>query len=79
MTLSAVHIHQVLRILPPNEPTRPRAIPHATWGPVNASITCPSASSTFPRAISPARPDHTITVHRCVALSNVASVCGFGG
>ena len=29
-TLSAVHIHQALRILPPNEPTRPRAIPHAT-------------------------------------------------
>ena len=35
--LSGIHAHQSLSTLPPNEPTRPRAILHATCGPVHAS------------------------------------------
>ena len=34
-------------------------------------------SSTVPVAISPAAPDHTLTVHDPIVC--VASVCGFGG
>jgi hypothetical protein len=55
----------------------PRAIDHATCGPVQAWSTLPVASSTVPVAISPALPDHTSTLHEPFAY--VASVCGFGG
>ena len=78
-TLSGIHIHHALRTLPPNEPTRPRAMPQATCGPVHASETRPSPSSTLPRAICPASPDQTLTVQRRVAASNVASVVGSAG
>jgi hypothetical protein len=47
---------------PPNAPRPPRAIFHATCGPVHASVTAPLASSSLPVAISPASPDHTFTV-----------------
>ena len=77
--LSGIHTHQAFSTLPPKDPTRPRAMLHATCGPVRACETRPSPSSTVPWAISPARPDHTLTVQRRVALSKVASVCGFGG
>ena len=65
--------------MPPNAPGRPRAIFHATCGPVHASTTWPSSSATVPVAISPASPDQTFTVHVRFSRSNVASVWGFGG
>jgi hypothetical protein len=40
--------------LPPNAPSYPRAIFHATCGPVHASVTRPLRSSTRPSAICPA-------------------------
>ena len=52
---------RLLIFLPPNAPDPPRAIFHATCGPVQASVTAPLASSTRPLAISPALPDHTPT------------------
>ena len=52
-------------------------MPHATCGPVHASVTSPVASTTVPWAISPAetfRPLHQIlTVHSREFASNVAS------
>ncbi len=45
---------RLLIFLPPNAPGPPRAIVHATWGPVQASVTTPVKSSTRPLAISPA-------------------------
>ena len=71
------HNQGSLIFAPPNAPFVPRAIPHATWGPVNASVTSPLASSTVPFAISPAAPDHTFTVQS--PRLYVASVWGFGG
>ena len=62
---------------PPNAPGDPRAIFHATCGPVHASVTTPWTSSTLPVAISPALPEKTFTVH--VPFAKVASVTGFGG
>src|SRR5437016_1067814 len=67
----------LLIFVPPNAPFVPRAIFHATCGPVHASVTAPVASSTDPVAISPAAPDQTLTVH--VPFAYVASVVGFGG
>src|SRR2546426_4804075 len=43
-----------LIFLPPNAPSYPRAIFHATCGPVHASVTRVVLSSTFPVAITPA-------------------------
>jgi len=57
---------------PPNAPVYPRAIFHATCGPVHASVTTPVWSSTRPVATSPALPDQTFTVQ--VPCLNVASV-----
>ena len=59
---------------PPKAPGTPRAIFHATCGPVHASVTLASWSSTLPVAISPALPDHTPTVQLPVFGSNVAAV-----
>ena len=67
----------LLIFIPPNWPGYPRAIRQATCGPVHASTIAPVPPSTVPVAISPARPDHTCTVH-CPCAS-VASVVGFGG
>ena len=63
--------------MPPNAPGPPRAIFHATCGPVHASSTAPVASSTVPVAISPALPEKTLTVQ--VPFEKVASVAGFLG
>ena len=52
---------RLLIFLPPNAPGPPRAMRHATCGPVQASVTMPVVSSTRPVAISPAGPDHTFT------------------
>src|SRR5581483_9963291 len=53
---------RLLILFPPKpEPPPPRAIVHATCGPVHASVVIPLASSTRPLAISPAFPDHTFT------------------
>ena len=71
------HNQGSLIFAPPNAPLSPRAIPHATCGPVNASVTSPLASSTVPFAISPAAPDQTFTVQS--PRLYVASVSGFGG
>jgi hypothetical protein len=70
-------MEKLLIFRPPKAPGEPRAIFHATCGPVHASTTVPVASSTLPVAISPAAPDQTLTVH--VPFWNVASVVGFGG
>ena len=77
--LNGSHTHHAFSVLPPNAPGRPRAIFHATWGPVQASETRPSASETLPVAISPAAPDQTCTVQRRVARSKSASVRGPAG
>jgi hypothetical protein len=47
--------------VPPNAPFPPRAIVHATWGPVHASVTTFATSSTFPFATSPAFVSKTLT------------------
>src|SRR5579872_338788 len=57
-----------LIFLPPNAPEPPRAIDHATWGPVQASVTSPVVSSMRPSAISPAFPHHTLTVQLLYGL-----------
>ena len=59
---NASQIGLLLIFVPPNAPGPPRAIPHATCGPVNASMTVPDWSSTFPCATSPAAPEVTLTV-----------------
>src|SRR4029450_192469 len=66
-------------VRPPNEPGRPRAIFHATWGPVHACVTRPVRSSTVTSATSPALPDQALTVQSRVLESNVGSVVGWGG
>ena len=68
-----------LIVLPPNAPAPPRAIVHATCGPVQASFTRPVSSSTLPSTIWPASPDHAFTIHSSVAARYSASVCGLGG
>ena len=55
-------IPALLISLPPKAPGYPRAIFHATCGPVQASVTAPLWSSTWPVAISPALPHQTLTV-----------------
>jgi len=61
----------------------PRAIDHATCGPVHASVTTRVTSSTFPFAISPAFRSETLTFqqppcapnpHFAESLSYVADV-----
>ena len=47
--------------VPPKAPLPPRAIVHATCGPVHASVTAFVTSSTFPLAISPALVSNTLT------------------
>jgi hypothetical protein len=47
--------------VPPNAPSPPRAIDHATCGPVHASMTTFVTSSTFPFATSPAFLSKTLT------------------
>src|SRR5436190_8519377 len=74
---NASQTERLLIFVPPNAPGDPRAIVHATCGPVHASRTVPVASSTLPVAISPAAPDQTLTVH--APSENVASVTGWGG
>src|SRR3954467_13034574 len=74
---NASQIGELLILRPPKAPGIPRAIPHATCGPVHASRTEPVTSSTFPVATSPAFPDQTLTVQ--VPSAYDASVCGFGG
>src|SRR6266568_27860 len=54
----------LLRSFPPKAPDPPRAIVHATCGPVHASVTFPVRLSTRPVAISPAAPHQTFTVQR---------------
>jgi hypothetical protein len=48
----------------------PRAIVHATWGPVQASVTTRLTSSTFPFAISPALLSETLTFQQPPCASN---------
>ena len=50
--------------VPPKAPSLPRAIPHATCGPVHASITRSVTSSTFPLAISPALLSKTLMLQQ---------------
>src|SRR5918911_3399750 len=57
-------IHGSLILSPPNAPLYPRAIFHATCGPVHASSTAPLWSSTRPVAISPAAPHQIFTVQQ---------------
>ena len=80
-TQNAPHTHGLLIAVPPNAPGEPRAIPHATCGPVHASLTAPVASTTVPCAISPAVPHQIFTVHSLVFGSYVASwlrpECGY--
>ena len=71
--------HGLLIVLPPNAPAPPRAIDHATCGPVHASTTTPVSSATFPSTICPALPDHAFTIHWSVERRYSAEVCGFGG
>ena len=61
-------------VFPPNAPSYPRAIFHATCGPVHASVTRPEASATLPVAISPASRHQTWTVHVPRFLSKLASL-----
>ena len=72
-TQNVPQTHGLLIAVPPNAPGEPRAIPHATCGPVNASVTAPVASTTVPWAISPAFPHQILTVHSLVFASYVAS------
>src|SRR5690242_248825 len=67
----------LLIFVPPKAPFVPRAIFHATCGPVHASVTAPVTSSTVPVAISPAAPENTLTVHLLSAYD--ACVVGFAG
>src|SRR4051812_6720732 len=76
-TQNESHSQGLLIFSPPNAPFTPRAMPHATCGPVNAAVTSPLASSTVPFATSPASPDHTCTVQSPRLYD--ASVTGFGG
>jgi hypothetical protein len=69
----APQIHGSLIAEPPNAPGEPRAIPHATCGPVHASTTAPLESSTVPCAISPAAPHQIFTVHWPVFAEYVSS------
>ncbi len=71
--------HSSLIVLPPKAPAPPRAIDHATCGPVHSSSTTPVSSFTFPSTIWPAFPDHALTIHWSVARLYSASVCGLGG
>jgi hypothetical protein len=71
------HSQGSLIFSPPNDPLTPRAMPHATCGPVSASVISPLESSTVPFATSPALPDHTSTVQS--PRLYVAPVTGFGG
>ena len=50
--------------VPPNAPSLPRAIDHATCGPVQASVTRLVTSSTFPLATSPAFLSKTLTLQQ---------------
>ena len=59
---NAPQTHGSLMRVPPKAPLMPRAIPHATCGPVHASSTTPLASSTRPWAISPAFSHQILTV-----------------
>ena len=63
--------HELI-FFPPNAPDCPRAIAHATCGPVHASVTAPVRSSTRPVAISPAGPDQTFTFHCACQVVEVA-------
>ena len=63
----------LLIFTPPKAPLPPRAIFHATCGPVHASVTTPLASSTVPSAISPAFPHQILTAQLDVFLSYVSS------
>jgi len=47
---------------PPKAPGPPRAIPHATCGPVKTSVTRPVSSAILACAIWPALPDHALNV-----------------
>ena len=76
---NASQSHIPLIVLPPKAPAPPRAIVHATCGPVHASRTAPVLSSTFPSTICPASPDQAFTIHSSVAGRYSASVVGFGG
>ena len=69
---NAPQTHGLLIAVPPNAPGEPRAIPHATCGPVHASVTSPVASTTVPWAISPALPHQILTVQSLVFRSYVA-------
>jgi len=71
--------YQVLSVLPPKAPVRPRAIFQATCGPVHASATRPLVSSTMTSAICPASPDHALTTQVRGSGLNVAEVVGLGG
>lgn len=74
---NAPQTHGLLIAVPPKAPGEPRAIPHATCGPVQASVTSPVESTTVPCAISPAEtffPLHqTLTLHSPDFASYVAS------
>ena len=70
---------QTTTVVPPNAPGLPRAIPHATCGPVHASVTCAVASSTRPVATSPALPHHTFTCHERVSAFHSAAVVSPNG
>ncbi len=63
------HTQGVLIFAPPKAPLTPRAIPHATCGPVYAEVTAPLASSTAAWTISPAFPHQIFTVQLCVFVS----------
>src|SRR5207247_5585625 len=76
---NASQTYGFISVFPPNASGLPRAIFHATCGPVQASVTRPVRSSTVTRAISPASPDHAFTDHVREVESKVASVVGFGG
>ena len=58
-------------VLPPNEPSPPRAIFHATCGPVHASVTGRVVSSTTACATCPASPDQTFTSPRARLVAEV--------
>ena len=70
---NAPQIHGLLIAVPPKAPGDPRAIPHATCGPVHASVTARVESSTVPCAISPAAPHQILTVQSPVFESYVTS------
>ena len=75
----ASHTYGFWSVFPPKEPSPPRAIFHATCGPVHASFTTPVRSSTTACTTCPARPDHAFTTHSRRSGRNVADVVGPGG